>query len=210
MKKRSHPDKESLEEGLVIKFPSNVSVYSDPGSMLKQALQTHLFLRKDLRNLSKKVTSLTFSNAKIKKELEEARCAEAGAKEAMKGAVDKLAGLKRENASLQASLKSSEDKLSQTDKMLTDALERLDKAVDEAVIETRGKLMQEYLLGHTDTWDPEKEIKVWDQWKELKALKIDDEGDGEEEEAALEPRKGNEVEGLTGDNIKEAHHEDRT
>ncbi|KAK3229574.1 hypothetical protein Dsin_001455 [Dipteronia sinensis] len=83
----------------VIKFPSGVSVYSDLGSTLKQAdqllfpedeahlskigtsqavhwalagaYQTHLFLRKDVKSLSKKVSSLTSFNAKMKKELKE-------------------------------------------------------------------------------------------------------------------------------------------
>ncbi|KAK1589536.1 hypothetical protein Q3G72_035059 [Acer saccharum] len=59
-----------------------------------------------------RVNSLTSSNAKIKKELEKARYAEIVAKEAMKGAVEKLAGLEEENTRLKASLKSSEDKLS--------------------------------------------------------------------------------------------------
>ncbi|KAK0605014.1 hypothetical protein LWI29_021842 [Acer saccharum] len=59
-----------------------------------------------------RVNSLTSSNAKIKKELEKARYTEIVAKEAMKGAVEKLAGLEEENTRLKASLKSSEDKLS--------------------------------------------------------------------------------------------------
>ncbi|KAK0584706.1 hypothetical protein LWI29_017429 [Acer saccharum] len=113
--------------------------------------EAQLFLRKDVKSLSKKVSSLTSSNAKIKKDLEGARSAEASAKEAMKGAVEKVAG---------------------STKLLS---------ADKAVIETRGKLMQEYLLGKNDTWDVEKEIDLWEQWKKLKALDVDEEGeDGEE------------------------------
>ena len=96
------------------------------------------------------MSSLTSSNAKIKKELEEARSVEVGAKKAMKGAVKKLTGLEEEKARLKASLESSEKKLFQSEG-LEDTLERLDKAADEAMIETRGKLMQEYLLGETNT-----------------------------------------------------------
>ncbi|KAK1563897.1 hypothetical protein Q3G72_034845 [Acer saccharum] len=58
------------------------------------AYQAQLFLRKDVKSLSKKVSSLTSSNAKIKKDLEGARSAEASAKEAMKGAVEKWKKLK--------------------------------------------------------------------------------------------------------------------
>ncbi|KAK1557038.1 hypothetical protein Q3G72_016580 [Acer saccharum] len=191
-KKHLHPDDESSGKGLVMKFPSDVSIYSYPGPMLKrsdqllfpedesrllkigasratnwgvvgayQALQAQLFLRKNVKSLSKKVSSLTSSNAKMKKDLNEAKYVEAGAKEAMKGAVEKLSE--------------------------ADAFERLDKAVDKAVIETRGKLMQEYLLGQNDTWDAEKKINLWEQWKKLKALDIDDEGD--DGEKGVEPNE---------------------
>ncbi|KAK1592162.1 hypothetical protein Q3G72_020456 [Acer saccharum] len=156
-KKHSRPDEEGLDEGLVIKFPSNMSLYLDLSSMVKQAeqllfpkdearltkieasqavnwgltsayqsFQTQLFLRKDVRSLTKKVTYLTSSNAKMKKKLEEARSTETRANEAMKEAVNKLASLEEENARLRASLKSSEDKLSQIDDNLADTLERLD------------------------------------------------------------------------------------
>ncbi|KAK1562937.1 hypothetical protein Q3G72_019456 [Acer saccharum] len=54
--------------------------------------------------------------------------------------------------------------------MLVDAIERLDKAADEVVIQTRGKLMQQYLLGETDAWHAAKDIKIWEQLKELKEL----------------------------------------
>ncbi|TXG59614.1 hypothetical protein EZV62_014187 [Acer yangbiense] len=202
-----------LDEGVVIKFSSDVSVYSDPSSVLKQAdqllfpedeahlskigasravdwglvgafqaLQSQLFLRKYVKNLSKKVSSLTFSNSKIKKELDEARSSEVRAKEAMK---ESVAGLEEEAARLKASLKSSEDKLSQIDERLAEVMERLDEVADEVVIETRGKLMHEYLYGVTESWNPDKDIKIWEKWKALKELEVDDEEAGE--------KKGNEA-----------------
>ncbi|KAK0604145.1 hypothetical protein LWI29_012518 [Acer saccharum] len=118
--------------------------------------------KKEVKNLSRKVSSLTFSNAKIKKDLMEERSVEFGAKEAMKGTIEMHAGLEKENARLRAFLESSEKKLAQSDELLVDALERLNKATDEAVIETRGKIMQEYLLGQTNTWEAQKDIDVWE------------------------------------------------
>ncbi|KAK0586772.1 hypothetical protein LWI29_012050 [Acer saccharum] len=110
-KKRLCPDEENSDDGLVIKFPFDISIYSYPSLMLKRSDQllfledetrlskigtsraidwgAQLFRRKDVKSLSKKVSSLTSSNVKIKKVLEEARSAEAGAKEAMKGAIVK-------------------------------------------------------------------------------------------------------------------------
>ncbi|KAK3212379.1 hypothetical protein Dsin_017085 [Dipteronia sinensis] len=44
------------------------------------AFQCQLFLKKDLKSLAKKVTSLTNSNSKLKKELEDAKSSEVEAK----------------------------------------------------------------------------------------------------------------------------------
>ncbi|KAK2641461.1 hypothetical protein Ddye_023224 [Dipteronia dyeriana] len=70
-----------------------------------------------------------------------------------------------------AALVASEKKLSDTDDMLVDALEKLDKATDEAVIQTNGKLMNQDLLGETDSWRLENVIEIWEQWRKLKKLK---------------------------------------
>ncbi|KAK2647137.1 hypothetical protein Ddye_022332 [Dipteronia dyeriana] len=101
-----------------------------------KVLETQLFIRKYVGNLSKKVTSLTSSNTKMKRELDEVRFVEVGTKEALERAVEKLAILENLVAQLRASLKSSENKLSQTDASLANALEGLDKAADDAVIQT--------------------------------------------------------------------------
>ncbi|KAK2641847.1 hypothetical protein Ddye_023610 [Dipteronia dyeriana] len=118
-KKYPRSDQKGSDKDLVIKFPSDIFFYSAPVSMLKQADQLLfpedkaslsmigtsravprgwlVFIRKDVKNLSKKVSSLTSSNAKIKKDFYEDRSAEAGAREAMKVANDKLPDLKEEN-----------------------------------------------------------------------------------------------------------------
>ncbi|KAK2655178.1 hypothetical protein Ddye_008230 [Dipteronia dyeriana] len=92
----------------------------------------------NVRTLSKKVVSLFSSNSKIKKEVEEAKSSVAETKKVSKEVIDKLVGLEDEVTRLRASLNLSEVRLSQTDERLTDALERLDKDTDEAVIQTRG------------------------------------------------------------------------
>ncbi|KAK1586673.1 hypothetical protein Q3G72_004906 [Acer saccharum] len=143
-----------------------------------QALQSQIFLRKDVKNLSKKVASLSSSNSKLKKEVKETK---SGAEKALKEASDKLAKAEEENAQLRASLKSIEEKVSQIDKMLAYAIERLGKVADEVVIQTRVRLMQQYLLGETNTWDAAKDIKIWEQWKELREL--------EDEAEDVEPKE---------------------
>ncbi|KAK1568847.1 hypothetical protein Q3G72_029684 [Acer saccharum] len=94
-------------------------------------MKSQLFLRKDVKNLSKKVASLSSTNWKLKKEVKETKYK---AEKALKDDSDKLAKAKKENAQLRASLKLSEEKLSQTDELFAYAMERLDKAADEAVI----------------------------------------------------------------------------
>ncbi|KAK2662438.1 hypothetical protein Ddye_001012 [Dipteronia dyeriana] len=64
----------------------------------------------------------------------------------------------------------SEKKLFVTDETLADALEKLGKVVDEAVIQTRGKLIHHYLLRETDSWRLKNDIEIWEQWKKLKEL----------------------------------------
>ncbi|KAK0573021.1 hypothetical protein LWI29_001975 [Acer saccharum] len=154
----------------------------------KHANQEEVFndivARKDVKKLSKKVASLSSLNSKLKKEVEETKTV---AEKALKEVSDKLAKAEEENAQLRASLKSSEEKVSQTNEMLTYAIERLDKATDEAVIQTRGMLMQQYLLGETDTWDATKDIKIWEQWKELKEL--------EDEAKDVEPKEQSDTAG---------------
>ncbi|KAK2662802.1 hypothetical protein Ddye_001376 [Dipteronia dyeriana] len=120
-KKRPCHDEVGLDEGVVIKFPSDVSVYSDPGLMLKYANQ--LLFPNDESFLSKIKASQVVSW---------------GLPSAF-----------------------------QTNDRLVEALERLDKAVEKVVIKTKGKIMQEYLLGHTNSCNTDKDIKMWEQWKEL-------------------------------------------
>ncbi|KAK2659475.1 hypothetical protein Ddye_006008 [Dipteronia dyeriana] len=54
---------------------------------------------------------------------------------------------------------------------LTGVFQKLDKAADEAVIQTIGELMYRYLQGETDSWRPDEDIKVWESWKKLKEIK---------------------------------------
>ncbi|KAK2642175.1 hypothetical protein Ddye_023938 [Dipteronia dyeriana] len=107
------------------------------GHLISEAFQTQFFFKKDVKSLSKKVISLTSFNTKMKKKIEEARFADVVAKEAMKEASGKLAGLEEEVARLRASLKWNVDKLFKTDATLTDALERFNKVTDEAIIQTQ-------------------------------------------------------------------------
>ncbi|KAK1555019.1 hypothetical protein Q3G72_020668 [Acer saccharum] len=86
-KKKKRPGSDDESSSINVKFSSDVYVYLNLG--LK---------------LNKKVSSLTTSNTKLKKEVKEVKA------------------------------------LAATEKK--EALERLDKATDEAVIETRGKLME--------------------------------------------------------------------
>ncbi|KAK0574270.1 hypothetical protein LWI29_020737 [Acer saccharum] len=77
--------------------------------------------------------------------------------------------------------------LTKIDELIAYAIERLDKAADEAVIQTKGELLDQYLHGGKEAWEPEKDIEIWQQWKELKALEAeDDEGDEEDE---VEPKE---------------------
>ncbi|KAK2659109.1 hypothetical protein Ddye_005642 [Dipteronia dyeriana] len=92
--------------------------------------------------------------------LKETKLSTVKAKRVSSKTTDKLADLEEEVARLKASLRSSENKLSQSDERLTHALERLKKATYEAMNETQGKLMHEYLLRHTNTWEAEKDIKT--------------------------------------------------
>ncbi|KAK2646248.1 hypothetical protein Ddye_021443 [Dipteronia dyeriana] len=101
-----------------------------------QAFQSQLFLRKYVNALSKRVTSLSSLTSKMKKEVEETKYSMAEMNKVSKEVINKLSGLEEEVARVRDSLKSSGDKLSQTDKRLANALERLDNAADEAVIET--------------------------------------------------------------------------
>ncbi|KAK2659437.1 hypothetical protein Ddye_005970 [Dipteronia dyeriana] len=134
----------------------------------------------------------------MKKELEEARYVEVVANEAMKESNEKLVGLEEKVARLRASLKSSKDKLSQTDVTLTDVLERFDMATDEAIIRTRG---------HNDSKNPDKDVEVWEQWKELKALDAyNNKDEDNEKEVGAELEK--EVMGSNArDNLEGATHE---
>ncbi|KAK2642238.1 hypothetical protein Ddye_024001 [Dipteronia dyeriana] len=147
---------EPSSDSLTVRFPTDISVYYDPGPMLKEvdqllflkdetrftktgasrvALQSQLFLRNYIKSLSKKVSTLSSSNTKLKKEVyKEMSDLERFAKESS----DKLARAKEDNARLRATLLASEKKLSDVDEMLADMLEKLDKAADEAVIQTRG------------------------------------------------------------------------
>ncbi|KAK0607075.1 hypothetical protein LWI29_008907 [Acer saccharum] len=192
---KKQPRREEISDDVMARFPTDTCHYSDPGPILKEvdqllfpkdktrltkigasrvvdwgltgAIQSQIFLRKDVKNLSKKFTSLSSSNSKLKKEVRETK---SGAEKALKEVSDKLAKVEEENARLRAFLKSSKENMSQTDDMLVDVIERLDKATDKAVIQTRGRLMQQYLLGETDTWDVAKDIEIWEQWKKLKEL----------------------------------------
>ncbi|KAK2646308.1 hypothetical protein Ddye_021503 [Dipteronia dyeriana] len=118
-----------------------------PGEILKQVDQ--LLFPEDKACLSKMGVSRVVEWGLVG--AFQARSFVAEVRRVLKEATDKLAGLEDEVARLNASLKSSKDKLSQTDDRLVDALERLDKAGDDTVIETRGKLMQEYLLCLSDS-----------------------------------------------------------
>ncbi|KAK1592396.1 hypothetical protein Q3G72_024187 [Acer saccharum] len=192
---KKQPRREEISDDVMARFPTDTCHYSDPGPILKEvdqllfpkdktrltkigasrvvdwgltgAIQSQIFHRKDVKNLSKKFTSLSSSNSKLKKEVRETK---SGAEKALKEVSDKLAKVEEENARLRAFLKSSKENMSQTDDMLVDVIERLDKATDKAVIQTRGRLMQQYLLGETDTWDVAKDIEIWEQWKKLKEL----------------------------------------
>ncbi|KAK2657400.1 hypothetical protein Ddye_010452 [Dipteronia dyeriana] len=88
---------------------------------------------------------------------------------------EKIARAEEEIARLRTVLEASETKLSDTDDMLADAFKKLDKTANEVVIHTRGKLMNQYILGEIDSWWPEKDIEVWEQSKKLKAIEPDDE-----------------------------------
>ncbi|KAK2646270.1 hypothetical protein Ddye_021465 [Dipteronia dyeriana] len=128
------------------------------------ALQSQLFFMKDIKSLSKKVSTLTSSNTKLKKEVEKTNFdLERFAKESS----EKLTKAEEEIARLRVALEASEKKLSYTDDTFTDALEKLDNVDDEAVIQIRGELMHQYLLGEIDSWRTKKDIKIWEQLNEL-------------------------------------------
>ncbi|KAK2644960.1 hypothetical protein Ddye_020155 [Dipteronia dyeriana] len=102
-------------------------------------------VRKDIKSLFKKVATLTFSNAMLKKNADKAR---SDSERLAKESFEKLARAEEEIARLRAALEASEKKLFVTDETLIDAFEKLDIAADEAIIQTRGELMRQYLLCH--------------------------------------------------------------
>ncbi|KAK2642634.1 hypothetical protein Ddye_024397 [Dipteronia dyeriana] len=136
------------------------------------ALQSQLFLRKDVKFLSKKVSTLTSSNSKLKKKVKKAKY---DLERLTKESAEKLAKTEVANARLRAVMVASEKKLSDIDDMLADVLEKLDKAADEVVIQIRGELMHQYLHGETNSWRPEEDIEVWESWKKLNELEQVDE-----------------------------------
>ncbi|KAK0576279.1 hypothetical protein LWI29_014855 [Acer saccharum] len=147
---------DSSEIDLDLSDSSSDSSHQD-GVSIARSLWIQVLVRKEVKTLSKKVTSLSSSNLKLKKEVEETK---SEVERVLKEATTKLTGLVEENAWLKTSLKSSEDKLSETDEQLANTMERLNKAIDEVVIQTMGKLMHQYLYGVMDTWEPEKDIKI--------------------------------------------------
>ncbi|KAI9178093.1 hypothetical protein LWI28_022617 [Acer negundo] len=70
---------------------------------------------------------------------------------------------------------------------LTGVFHRLYKAANEAVIQTKDRLMQQYMLGETDTWDAAKDIEISEQWKNLEELK--------DEVEDVEPKEQSDVTG---------------
>ncbi|KAK2658598.1 hypothetical protein Ddye_005131 [Dipteronia dyeriana] len=81
-------------------------------------------------NLSKRVSSPNSSNSKLKKEVEKTK---SESDLVFKEVSDKLARFEEDSARLRDSLMLNKDKLNQTDELLTDAIERLDKVAYEAV-----------------------------------------------------------------------------
>ncbi|KAK0589221.1 hypothetical protein LWI29_011199 [Acer saccharum] len=71
-----------------------------------QALQSQIFLKKDVKNLSKKVTSLSWLNSKLKKEV---KATKYESTKVMKEVIDKLAKVEEENAQLRVSFRLSEE-----------------------------------------------------------------------------------------------------
>ncbi|KAK0577798.1 hypothetical protein LWI29_000289 [Acer saccharum] len=179
-KKDLHPDDESSGKGLVMKFPSDVSIYSYPGPMLKRSDQL-LFPEDESRLL--KIGASRATNWGVvgayQVGFEYLNLCEFYCFKFVLTSNEFLVGFTGSALSKEKREKSFQEE--------ADAFERLDKAVDKDVIETRGKLMQEYLLGQNDTWDAEKKINLWEQWKKLKALDIDDEGD--DGEKGVEPNE---------------------
>ncbi|KAK2652694.1 hypothetical protein Ddye_012550 [Dipteronia dyeriana] len=205
-KSRKQPSQdEPLSDSVTTRFPTKISVYSDLGTMIKRVdqllfskdkarfsqikagqivdwgltgvlrtLQSQLFLRKDVKSLSNKVSTLTSSNIKRKKEGDKAK---SDLERFAKNSPEKLARAEEDNARLRATLIASEKKLSDIDEIFTDALEKLDKAINEAVIQTRGVLMYQYLQGETDSWKPEEHIEVWEPLKKLPAEEQKNEAD---------------------------------
>ncbi|KAK2649794.1 hypothetical protein Ddye_017283 [Dipteronia dyeriana] len=70
-----------------------------------EAFLSQLFLKKYVKNLSKKVSILISSNSKLKRELKEAKSTMTEAKRASKVAIDKLVGLEDEDYRLKAYFK---------------------------------------------------------------------------------------------------------
>ncbi|KAK2648398.1 hypothetical protein Ddye_015887 [Dipteronia dyeriana] len=62
-----------------------------------QALQTQLFLRKDVRSLSKKVSNLSSSNSKLKKEVDKMKSNSEKFERAVKESSEKLARAEEDN-----------------------------------------------------------------------------------------------------------------
>ncbi|KAK2649993.1 hypothetical protein Ddye_017482 [Dipteronia dyeriana] len=94
---------------------------------------------------------------KTKKEADKAKSdLERFAKESSK----KLTKAEEDNDRLRAISLANEKKLSDTDEMLADTLDKLNKVADDAIIQTRGKLMYQYLQGETDSWKPDENIEV--------------------------------------------------
>ncbi|KAK2648787.1 hypothetical protein Ddye_016276 [Dipteronia dyeriana] len=125
--------------------------------LTKNALQSKLFFRKDVKSLSKKVSTLTSSNTKLKKGVEKTK---SDSERLSKESTEKLARSEEEIAQLRSALVASEKKLSNTDDMLVDAFEKLGKAAYAVVIQTKGKLMNQYILREINSWRPVKDIEV--------------------------------------------------
>ncbi|KAK2634020.1 hypothetical protein Ddye_028812 [Dipteronia dyeriana] len=113
--------------------------------------------RKDMKSLSKNVSTLISSNLKLKKKVKKTK---SDSERLTNESPEKLARAEEELARLVTALESSEKKLFDTNDMLADAFEKLDKAIDNAVIQTSGELMNRYIIGEIDSLRPEKEIEV--------------------------------------------------
>ncbi|KAK2645532.1 hypothetical protein Ddye_020727 [Dipteronia dyeriana] len=124
---------EPSSDSVIARFPMDISIYFDLELMLKGVdqllFQNSLHSNKGKSSsrlgthwcISEKVFTLSSSNTKLKKEVDKAR---SGLERFVKDLSEKLTRVEDDNDRLRATLRASEKKLSDSDEMLVDTLEK--------------------------------------------------------------------------------------